>query len=234
MATGHGEPCSSRSPVVPGRARPTGPRCVEPTTTSDASCSVASAWSARAGETAATAWRGASPASTPASSASLSAWSACRKDSFEARLGVASYGYALARRNRAPVTCASCVANATASCAPALLSMPTRISDMRSRLLLIVESRPSSAARRRRPTGQDRRRSRDLRRPVAGNYGARPPGVRHPSPMTDDSPDPSEITVVLADDHAVVRKGLRLLVDAEDGLRVVAEAGNVPDALRMA
>jgi two-component system, NarL family, response regulator NreC len=52
--------------------------------------------------------------------------------------------------------------------------------------------------------------------------------------MTDDSPDPSEITVVLADDHAVVRKGLRLLVDAEDGLRVVAEAGNVPDALRMA
>jgi two-component system response regulator NreC len=52
--------------------------------------------------------------------------------------------------------------------------------------------------------------------------------------MTDDSPDPSEITVVLADDHAVVRKGLRLLVDAEDGLQVVAEAGNVPDALRMA
>src|SRR3954465_1595767 len=43
-----------------------------------------------------------------------------------------------------------------------------------------------------------------------------------------------DITVVLADDHAVVRKGLRLLVDAEDGLRVVAEAGNVPDALRMA
>jgi two-component system, NarL family, response regulator NreC len=49
--------------------------------------------------------------------------------------------------------------------------------------------------------------------------------------MTDDSRD---VTVVLADDHAVVRKGLRLLVDAEDGLRVVAEAGNVPDALRMA
>jgi two-component system response regulator NreC len=43
-----------------------------------------------------------------------------------------------------------------------------------------------------------------------------------------------DITVVLADDHAVVRKGLRLLLDAEPGLRVVAEAGTVPDALRMA
>jgi two-component system, NarL family, response regulator NreC len=43
-----------------------------------------------------------------------------------------------------------------------------------------------------------------------------------------------EITVVIADDHAVVRKGLRLLLDAEPGLRVVAEAGTVPDALRMA
>jgi two-component system response regulator NreC len=52
--------------------------------------------------------------------------------------------------------------------------------------------------------------------------------------MTAESPDPDDITVVLADDHAVVRKGLRLLVEAEDGLHVVAEAGTVPDALRMA
>src|SRR5919199_7002681 len=44
--------------------------------------------------------------------------------------------------------------------------------------------------------------------------------------MTDD------ITLVIADDHAVVRKGLRLLLDAEPGLRVVAEAGDVPDAVR--
>ena len=43
-----------------------------------------------------------------------------------------------------------------------------------------------------------------------------------------------QITVVLADDHAVVRKGLRLLLDAEPGLRVKAEAGTVPDAIRMA
>jgi two-component system, NarL family, response regulator NreC len=46
-------------------------------------------------------------------------------------------------------------------------------------------------------------------------------------------PSAHDVTVVLADDHAVVRKGLRLLVEAEDDLRVVAEAGTVPDALRM-
>jgi two-component system response regulator NreC len=47
-------------------------------------------------------------------------------------------------------------------------------------------------------------------------------------------PSPGQpTTVVIADDHAVVRKGLRLLVDAEPELQVVAEAGTVPDALRM-
>src|SRR6476661_5942073 len=42
-----------------------------------------------------------------------------------------------------------------------------------------------------------------------------------------------DITLVIADDHTVVRKGLRLLIDAEPGLRVVAEAGDVPDSLRL-
>ncbi|HEX8102604.1 MAG TPA: response regulator transcription factor [Solirubrobacteraceae bacterium] len=42
------------------------------------------------------------------------------------------------------------------------------------------------------------------------------------------------ITVVLADDHAVVRSGLRLLLEAEDGIHVVAEAGDASDALRLA
>jgi len=41
------------------------------------------------------------------------------------------------------------------------------------------------------------------------------------------------VTLVLADDHAVVRKGLRLLLDGEPGLQVVAEAGTVPDAERL-
>ena len=40
------------------------------------------------------------------------------------------------------------------------------------------------------------------------------------------------ITIVLADDHAVVRAGLRMLLDAEEGLEVVAEAGTADDALR--
>jgi len=42
-----------------------------------------------------------------------------------------------------------------------------------------------------------------------------------------------EITVVLADDHAVVRSGLRLVLEAETDMRVVAEAGNVDDAVRL-
>ena len=41
------------------------------------------------------------------------------------------------------------------------------------------------------------------------------------------------ISIVIADDHAVVRSGLRLLLDAEEGLHVVAEAGNGDDALRL-
>lgn len=37
---------------------------------------------------------------------------------------------------------------------------------------------------------------------------------------------------MLADDHAVVRSALRLLLDAEEDLRVVAEAGNAAEATR--
>ena len=38
--------------------------------------------------------------------------------------------------------------------------------------------------------------------------------------------------IVLADDHAVVRNGLRMLLDAEDGLEVVAEAGDLESTAR--
>ena len=41
------------------------------------------------------------------------------------------------------------------------------------------------------------------------------------------------IRIVLADDHAVVRSGLRMLLDAEEGLDVVAEAGDIETAARM-
>jgi two-component system response regulator NreC len=41
------------------------------------------------------------------------------------------------------------------------------------------------------------------------------------------------INIVLADDHVVVRAGLRLLLQGEAGMHVIGEAGNVPDALRL-
>ena len=43
--------------------------------------------------------------------------------------------------------------------------------------------------------------------------------------------DPT-IRIVLADDHAVVRVGLRMVLNGEPGFEVVAEAGNTEDAAR--
>jgi len=40
------------------------------------------------------------------------------------------------------------------------------------------------------------------------------------------------VRIVIADDHVVVRRGLRMLLDAAEGFEVVAEAGNVEDARR--
>jgi len=44
--------------------------------------------------------------------------------------------------------------------------------------------------------------------------------------------DESTITIVLADDHPVVRSGLRMLLESETDLEVVAEAGDVEAARR--
>jgi two-component system response regulator NreC len=41
------------------------------------------------------------------------------------------------------------------------------------------------------------------------------------------------IRIVIADDHAVVRTGLKLLLQAEDGLSVAAEAGEIDTTMRM-
>ena len=51
--------------------------------------------------------------------------------------------------------------------------------------------------------------------------------------MSDSVPsvEADTITIVLADDHPVVRSGLRMLLEAEDDIEVVAEAGDV-DATR--
>ncbi len=53
--------------------------------------------------------------------------------------------------------------------------------------------------------------------------------------MTDptaEDPAAEPITIVLVDDHEVVRAGLRMLLDAEEGFQVVGEAGDVPGAQR--
>jgi two-component system response regulator NreC len=51
--------------------------------------------------------------------------------------------------------------------------------------------------------------------------------------MSAERADRDQTTVVIADDHTVVRQGLRMLIDNEDGLQVIAEAGTVPDAERL-
>ncbi len=49
--------------------------------------------------------------------------------------------------------------------------------------------------------------------------------------MASDEPHGSRVTIVLADDHQVVREGLRMLLAAEAGFEVLDEAGDVESAL---
>ena len=51
-------------------------------------------------------------------------------------------------------------------------------------------------------------------------------------PPDEDGTAESVIRIVLADDHAVVRTGLKLVLDAESDLEVVAEAGDADAAQR--
>ena len=53
-----------------------------------------------------------------------------------------------------------------------------------------------------------------------------------PAPSGASEPETDVIRIVLADDHVVVRSALRMLLDAEPGLEVVAEAGDVDGAIR--
>jgi DNA-binding NarL/FixJ family response regulator len=48
------------------------------------------------------------------------------------------------------------------------------------------------------------------------------------------SPAADPARIVLADDHALVRRGLRLIIDAEPDLRVVGEASDGAEALQLA
>ena len=51
--------------------------------------------------------------------------------------------------------------------------------------------------------------------------------------MTNSSPE-TPIRILLVDDHAIVRAGLRLLIDTQPGLRVVGEVSTGRDALALA
>ena len=46
--------------------------------------------------------------------------------------------------------------------------------------------------------------------------------------------EPSPIRILLADDHALVRRGVRLILDREPDLEVVAEAGDGAEAIALA
>ena len=48
-----------------------------------------------------------------------------------------------------------------------------------------------------------------------------------------DSAGDSTLSVVLADDHAIVRAGLRALLEHHDDIRVVAEATTADEAVRL-
>jgi two-component system response regulator NreC len=78
--------------------------------------------------------------------------------------------------------------------------------------------------------GCDDRRAGDRGRPAHAGRGR---GATVRAGMVDAA-DSSEqrVRIVLADDHSVLRSGLRLLLDAEPGFEVVAEAGNAQDAAR--
>ncbi len=51
---------------------------------------------------------------------------------------------------------------------------------------------------------------------------------------TASTPAPGPIRILLADDHALVRRGVRLILDREMDLQVVAEAGNGAEAIEAA
>jgi two-component system, NarL family, response regulator NreC len=54
-----------------------------------------------------------------------------------------------------------------------------------------------------------------------------------PTPKESDrtASEPWPIRVVLADDHALMRRGLRLLLEGEEGIEMIAEAGDMASAL---
>jgi two-component system response regulator NreC len=59
-----------------------------------------------------------------------------------------------------------------------------------------------------------------------------PPQMRDDRRMNEQAGDGSRVRIVIADDHPVVRRGLRQLLEYEQGFEVVAEAGDLDSARR--
>src|SRR6185312_2789086 len=70
------------------------------------------------------------------------------------------------------------------------------------------------------------------RRPGPGAATTRSLTSRAVSGPQQPAGEPNSIRIVLADDHLVVRSGLRLVLDAEEEFSVVAEASDVESARR--
>ena len=64
--------------------------------------------------------------------------------------------------------------------------------------------------------------------PAAGQHGRPAPGISDPG---QDTPIGPQISVFLLDDHEVVRRGIRTLLEAEPGITVIGEAGTAAAAL---
>ena len=96
-----------------------------------------------------------------------------------------------------------------------------RRGDRGRRRRLLRGRAPRRRPRHRRDAGADRAPRRPPHRRVGGGAG-----------NVDRRRGPAAvIRVVLVDDHAVVRPGLRRVLEAEDDIEVVAEAGSVRDAV---
>jgi DNA-binding NarL/FixJ family response regulator len=63
---------------------------------------------------------------------------------------------------------------------------------------------------------------------------ARPPARHEASPEPKKKNQTKLLTVAIADDHTFIREALRMMLDAEDSIRVVGEADNGRKAVEMA
>ena len=97
--------------------------------------------------------------------------------------------------------------------------------------------RPAGAGQRRRGHRGDagarlaRRRPAGGLRAAGGRHGGAP---RHPAPGGPGMSAPLKTRILLADDHPMVCRGLRMVLEAEPDLTVVAEASDGREAVRLA